>query len=286
MGNISTAFVKQYQSNLEHLVQQKGSVLRGAVRIESLTGEEGYFEQLDATSARRKTTRHEDVTYTDSVYARRRVIAFPWYVSDLIDKEDKVRMLVDPTSPYAQSQAFALGRAIDDEILTAASGTAYTGAAGTTATVLPSTQQISGGGTGLTITKLRFAKKILDNNDVDPSEARYIAVSGTQLSDLLSTTEITSADYNTVKALVSGQVDTFLGFKFLLCNRLGYTAGTSTRAVIAWAKGGLLLATSADIMTRIDLLPTKHYCTQVYVSMQVGATRMQEKKVVEIACGE
>ncbi len=81
--------------------------------------------------------------------------------ADLIDKQDQVRTLIDPTSSYAQAAAFALGRSMDDEIISAVSGNAFSGETGSTTVALPSAQKITESGTdGLTLAKLRSAKEI------------------------------------------------------------------------------------------------------------------------------
>ena len=286
MGIITTAFVKQFGSNVEQLVQQKGSRLRGACRIESgITGEEAYFDQLGATAAVQKTTRNADTPLVKSDHQRRRVTMYDYEWADLIDKEDRLKMLIDPESSYATSAAWAMGRAMDDSLIASLNGTAYTGKAGGTAVALPAGQKIVHGGAGLTIAKLIEAKEILDLADCDPDEERYIAVSPKQISDLLATAEVTSTDYNQVKALVMGQVDTYMGFKFILSNRLA-TDATPSRLVPVWVKSGLLLGIAQDIKSEIDRRSDKSYATQVYLCMGIGSTRMEEEKVVQIACNE
>ena len=181
----------------------------------------------------------------------------------MIDDQDKLRMLIDPTSPYAVNGAYALGRAMDDLIITAALGTSMTGENGSTSTSFATaTQQIAVGGTGLTIAKLRQARRILMANEVDVAmDPLYIAVTATQLDELLGTTEVTSSDYNTVKTLVSGDIDTFLGFKFIQCERLG-TDGSGDRRCIAWAKSGMHLGMWNDITTKISERADKSYATR------------------------
>ena len=203
----------------------------------------------------------------------------------MIDDADKIRMLIDPTSSYAKAAAAAMGRAMDDVIIAAALGTAYTGVAGGTSTALPSGQKIVHGSAGLTVAKLLSAKKILDENDVDPSIKRYCVVSPEQVEDLLNTTEVKSSDYNTVKALAQGDLNSFLGFTFLTSNRLTEDA-TPDRQVIAFAADGIKLGIGKDITAKISERDDKSYSTQVYYSMDLGATRMEEEKVVEIACEE
>ena len=129
------------------------------------------------------------------------------------------------------------------------------------------------------------AKKILDENDVDPSIKRYCVVSPEQVEDLLNTTEVKSSDFNTVKALAQGDINSFLGFTFLTSNRLTQDA-TPNRQVIAFASDGIKLGIGKDITAKISERDDKSYSTQVYYSMDLGATRMEEEKVVEIACQE
>ena len=286
MATIPTWMVKQFGANVEFLVQQKASRLRDAVRLEAgVTGEEAFFDQLASTAAVKKTTRNSDTPLVKSDHRRRRVSLFDFEWADLIDKEDKLKMIIDPENSLAVNAAWALGRSIDDELITGFNATAFTGKTGSTSQALPASQQIVVGGTGLTIDKLREAKEILDLSDVDPDEPRFIVVTPRQIRDLLETTEVTSSDFNTIRALVMGQLDTFLGFKFIMSNRLPLD-GSNDRLVFAWAMTGMLLAMASDITSRIDVRADKSFANQVYLAMSIGATRMQEDKVVEIACNE
>ena len=287
---ISTAFVQQYSTNVGLLLQQRGSKLRDCVSIGSYTGKAAKaVEQIGSVTAQARTSRHSDTPLISTPHDARWVFPTDYEWADLIDDQDKLRMLIDPTSPYAINGAYALGRAIDQLIIDAALGTAKTGENGTTNTSFATaSQQVTVGGTpvGLTVAKLRSAKKILMANEVDvEQDPLYIAVTAKQLDDLLGTTEVTSSDYNTVKALVQGQVDTFMGFKFIHTELLGVN-GSSHRRVIAWAKSGLHLGMWNDINSKIDQRADKSYSTQVYVKGTFGATRTEEKKVVEILCAE
>jgi hypothetical protein len=284
-NQITTAFVQQYSNNVQMLSQQKGSLLRSAVDVETVVGKNAFFDQVGSALAVKRTTRHADTPQMDTPHARRRVSLVDYEYADLIDNQDKIRTLIDPTSAYASAAAYALGRAQDDEIIAALSGTAYTGETGSTATALPSSQKITEGGTdGLTIAKLRSAKEILDAASVDPSIARYIAVSPKQITDLLGTTEVTSSDFNSVKALANGEVNSFLGFNFIVSNRL--TSASSKRLCLVWAMDGCKMAIGQDLMTRIDERSDKGYAHQVYVCQSIGATRMEEDKVVTIEAHE
>ncbi len=284
-SQITTAFVQQYSNNVQMLSQQKGSLLRNAVDAETIVGKNAFFEQVGQATAQKRVSRHSDTPQIDTPHSRRRVSMVDYEYADLIDKQDQVRTLIDPTSSYAQAAAFALGRAMDDEIITAVSGTAFSGETGSTSVVLPSAQKITESGTdGMTIAKLREAKEKFDSASVDPSIPRYIVVGPKQISDLLGTTQVTSSDFNTIKALANGEINSFLGFNFITSNRL--SIASSKRLCLAFAMDGIKLALGQDIMTRIDERSDKGYATQVYVCMTMGATRMEEEKVVTIEAHE
>jgi len=283
--NVTTSFVEQYSANVQMLSQQMGSKLRAAVDVESIRGKQSFFEQIGKTTAQLRTSRHGSTPQIDMPHSRRALTTATYEWADLIDDADKIRMLIDPTSSYAKAAAAAMGRAMDSVIIAAALGTAKTGVSGGTSTALPSTQKIVHGSAGLTVAKLLSAKKILDENDVDPSVKRYCVVSPEQIEDLLNLTEVKSSDFNTVKALAQGDINSFLGFEFITSNLLTADA-TPSRQVIAFAADGIKLGIGKDVTAKISERDDKSYSTQVYYCMDLGATRMEEEKVVEIACNE
>ena len=282
-SQITTAFVEQYSANIQMLSQQMGSLLRDAVRNESVVGKDAYFDQIGKVTAILKTSRHSDTPQIDTPHSRRRVSLADYEFADLIDQQDKVRLLIDPTSSYAKAAAYAMGRAMDDVIISAALGSANTGVSGGTAVALPAGNIVAAnlGGTGMNIAKLASAKNILDTGDVDPSIKRHIIVSPTEIADLLNNTTVTSSDFNTIKALVHGEIDSFMGFKFHVSNRLVDNAAGNTQC-IAFAEDGILLGVGKDVTARIDERSDKSYATQVYYCQTIGATRMEEAKVVSV----
>lgn len=306
-SQIPVAFIKQYSANVFHLSQQKGSRTRPAVRTEMQKSESAFYDRIGATTAILKTGRHMDTPQIDTPHSRRMVTLSDYVWSDLVDSVDKLRMINDPASEYAVAAMNAMGRAMDDVVIAAALGNAYGGNNGATTVTLPSTQflgAISGGShSGLNVATLRKLKKKFDQKEVDPSIRRYLLVSAEQVEDLLEETEVTSADFNTIKALVDGNVDTFMGFKFIRTERLsnsgsfdvdtstgvvtlGSGVANSSRQCIAFASDGLLLSIGIDVKARISERADKNYSEQVYCEMSVGATRMEEEKVVGVLCAE
>jgi hypothetical protein len=289
---ITTAFVEQYKANVYHLTQQKGSKLRRAVRVETVNGKNAYYEQIGATAARRRTSRHSDTPRMDTPHSRRRVALDDYDWSDLIDNEDQIRMLIDPTSQYAEAAAMAMGRAMDEAIVAAADGTAYTGVDGGTSTAFDTNMVVdvqtvwpgvTAADTGLNVAKLIAASRLLGQNDVDPDEEKFLVPNARQISSLLKDEKLSSHDYNIVKPLVEGQIAKYMGFTIIPCNRIGIDSNGDDK-VLFWAKGGLLLGVGKDIMTKVGERADKNYATQVFGSMSIGATRMEEVRVGYIEC--
>ena len=292
-STIDTAFVNSYHGLLEHQFQQKGSRLRGTVRSVTQNSEYDYWDRIGTSTAHQMTTRHADTQYDDENISRRRNQVTGYNTAKLFDNQDKLRMIVDPLSGFAESQAMALGRQMDQAIITAASGTAYSGKTGATSVSYDTDFRIavdyvhSGAATNsnLTIGKLRQAKYLLDSNEaVMDGEPLTIVVSASQIQSLLRTTEVTSADFNTVKALVNGEVNTFLGMNFVRTELL--TKSGNNRTCLVYPSSAILLGVGEDIKTKIDQLPTKQYSVQVYSEATFGATRLWEEKVIEILCDE
>jgi len=312
---IDTAFVKQYHANIERLLQQTGTQLRPYVRVEQQNGEEGYWEQIDKIEAQETFARFADSPQMDTPHARRKVMLRQFDVGDFIDKFDEVKMLIDPSSTYVQNFVSALNRATDivtigrssisDAITLAQSGgffnTAFTGKAGTTSVTFPAGNAVaqdfgtSGTNSNLTINKVIEAKRLMlsfFNQPMNISNATgvgvepwYFGFTSSQLASLLKTTQVTSADYNGVKALVNGTVNTFMGYQWIWSEYF-MTDATPYRLIPAWTKNGMLLAIGRDISTFVMQRPDKRMSWYAYAMLSVGSTRMQENKVIQIKCDE
>lgn len=282
---ITTAFVQQYQDNVTFLAQQKGSRLRNAVTIkDNVVGKSVFFDQIGAVSARRNAPRHSDSPLMSTPHSRRRADMVDIDAGDLLDKADEPKLLIDPTSKYSTNLGWAIGREMDDLMLEAMTGSAASGETGATSTALPAGQIIASGSAGLTVAKLRNARKILKAAEVDPDmDPFYIAVTAKLMDDLLATTEVTSSDFNTVKALVQGEVDTFLGFKFIHTERLN-TNGSGELQCMAWAKSGVGLGIGRDIVGEVDRRSDKRFAWYAYYCAVAGSVRIEDAKVVEIDC--
>jgi len=291
--SVDTAFVNSYHGQLDYIFQQRGSKLRGTLREVTQNSEYDFWDRLGTATVNAITTRHGDTPHNEIDHSRRRNHVIGYDTNEYFDNQDKLRMILDPKSGYAEAQAFALGRKMYDIIISGLLGTSYSGKEGDTAVTYDTAYRIavdyveSGVATNsnLTIGKLRRAMYLLESNDaIMDGERVTLAAHPSQKQALLRTTEVTSADYNGVKALVNGEVNTFLGFNFIWTTRA--TSSGGYRQALAYPASAGLLGVAENINVRIDELPTKRYSYQVYSTATFGATRMWEEKVIQILCDE
>jgi len=314
--NVSTAFVQQYSTNVQMLLQQQGSRLRSSVQNMKFQGKAASMaEQFGSVSPVRNNSRHSDTPLISTPQDKRWIYPNDYDWADLIDNQDKLRMLIDPTSSYAMAGAWAMGRAIDDEIISGILNSNNTGENGTSATGTlyafnSNSQSVAAAtgassATGLNIAKLRAAKKILLQAEVDvDNDQLFCVITAKQHDDLLNEAQAISLDYNSKPVLVDGRITQFMGFNFIHSERIpgganfntninpaiasGSTDGTFTTGsrymVPFYAKSGVALGVWNDITTSIDRRADKRNSYQVYVTGTFGGARMEEKKVGLINC--
>jgi hypothetical protein len=299
-ANAPTFYGQQFASTVALLLQQKGSKLRQAVTEGRHQGSQASpVDQVGAVEANRVTTRFGAMQRVDAALDRRWVFPTDYDLPQLLDSFDKLRMLTDPKSSYVTNALYALGRAIDDELISAFfTTTSKTGVTGATSTTFLSTNVVgvNTGGTdsGMNVNKLRAGKKLLMANEVDlDNDPIYCAITAKEHDELLNEIQVISSDFNgqDKPVLTDGKVTRFLGINFIHCERLATKAlgtddqsGSSTQ-IPMWAKSGMYLGIwddiNATISQRNDL---QGIPWQAYVKGTFGATRLEEKKIVKIWC--
>lgn len=311
---ITNSFVQAYRDNAVHLAQQGKSRLAAAVRRDpDIVGQNYYYERIGATAVQFKTSRHSPTPLISTPQSRRRVTMNTVNWGEAIDNDDRTKTLVDPESNYMKAARMAFDRAKDQIIIQSATGSAFSGTDGQTAVTFPTGQLIAdtvlnntntletGTNDGGHMSPQRMLKigRLFALNDVDPDEERFLAVGPRQIwDDLLKYVTVGSADYNTVKAIAAGAVDTFMGFKLIMSNLLLTAGGTDVfgntvttfsgatagdRYDVAWARSGLGLAMSEEVTAYVERDPGLSYAVRPYMEMSLGATRIEEARVVVAA---
>lgn len=290
--NLPTWYVRQYATNIQLLLQQKGSKLRQAVTTGDYVGDQASpVDQLDAVEMQQVTTRFGAMPRIDAATARRWVFPTDYDLPQLIDKFDKLRLLTDPESQYVMNAVLAAGRKMDTAIITAFQGTAKTGVAGATSTSFTAANEVDvavgGANSRLNVAKLHAVKELIRAAHIDPDEDPcFVGITAKDESALLQEIQITNRDYTggDVPVLREGKLVRFLGLNFIYCELIEtVAAGTNEVDVPVWARSGMHLGFWNDVKTSISIrndLQSEPW--QAYVYMTIGATRLDEEKVFNI----
>jgi hypothetical protein len=278
----SQIYAQAYGRNIMQLAQQKYSKLINTVFMRPSINAKVFFQDRIGTwSMSVKGGRNVATPNNDPNLSRRMGTLVDYHDARLLDRGDELRTISDPRSAYTIAAAGSLGRKIDDVILAAAVGTAAYGETGSSSVTHSNTVAIATYGY-ITIANLGTLKKKFDDADVE-EEDRIMVISPTALSNLLQLSQVSSADFNTVRALVRGEVDTFMGFKFITSTRLDSVTGLvspGSISCIAFQKYGLCLGMGSAPIVRTDERNDLSYSWQIYYELNIGAVRLEEARVV------
>ena len=308
-ASLPVTFVNEFSSNIWFLSQQKSSRLAPYVDLENQKSEYSFFDRIAPSEMGDKIGRNSDTVLTDIDWSRRRVSTQNYSIATLVDQEDKLNLIHTPESEIMMNYQMAAGRKMDEIIIGAALGTAYAGKTGSSPVVIPDSQKI--GATDLTnfsklnVETLRILKqKFWENEAVGEDEELFLACKSSDLINMLRETEVTNADYNTVKALAEGKVDTFMGFKFIRTQLIPQTsaavanfnpadgsinAGVTVPTIpvgsnrcFAFCRSAVKMGVARSPEGRVSERPDKNYAMQVYYRMSMGGVRMEEEKLIEL----
>jgi hypothetical protein len=299
--------VQQYAANVYRLAQQKGSRLAKLLRQESFDGKAEFFDRIGTAVAQKKNGRNVDTPNLDIDHSRRMLVSSTYDWGTLVDPTDKLENIHSPESIYAVAARDGLGRKMDDVIIAAALGSAQAGEDGSSSVSLGNSQKVTSvNAAAIDYPNLQFLRKLKSKLDTSEVEGpRYLVHSADLLEALLAVTAVTSADFNTVKALVQGEIDTFMGFKFIHSERLPLAsvnddlvykydtgtglynaagtalAGTEKSCLVLVGDGLIFGRRNGSQMAKIEPRADKSYSNQIYVAEDFGSVRMEEFKVIQ-----
>ncbi len=288
--NLPTHYVQQYSTNVQLLLQQKGSKLRNAVTVGNYVGKQASpVDQFGKVEMQTVTSRFAPMGRVDATTDRRWVFPSDFDLPQLIDSYDKLRLITDPESQYVQNAVMAAGRKFDSLILNAVTGTAYTGETGSTSTSFTSGNEVDvavgGSNSKLNVAKIKEVKRLMMANFVDfDMEEAYIGITAADHDALLAEIQVINLDYNTRPVLESGKITSFLGFNFIHCELIETVlAGTNEVTLPVWVKSGMHLGLWNDVQNSVSKRnDLQGEPWQLYTFMTAGATRLEENKVYAI----
>ncbi len=289
MADIEIAQTRQYATNIELLLQQRGSKLMSTCMNHTFLGKAAeIIEQVGIVEATEITDRHADTELTDTPHDNRWMRPKDFGVAAMIDEEDLVKMLTDPRSAYAISQQYGLGRKFDDLIIDGALGTNQKGPDAGTAVTFANDggTTIASGSVGMTVEKLREAKRNLMANEVDiDNDEIWCWITAAQHDDLLGQTQVVSGDFNKPIFATDGRIKSFFGINFQHIERLTVD-GAGARQCPLYAKSGMHCGTWNGLRTRVRERADKWDNFQVASKWTFGASRTEGGKFNNILCTE
>lgn len=284
---------QEYSKIILPLARQERSMLYDKVFVKSdFTGKSFYQDQIGTWSMSEKTAPNSATPKNDPNLSRTRIDIKTYNDARIFDRSLELQSFSDPMSVASISLQSAVGIQIDKVIYDALGATALRGETGETSVAFPTAQTINANfgaaseNTGLTPAKIRRASKMLTAKGVSTMDRTFVA-SATGQEQLLGNTEATSSDYNNVKALVSGEIDTWCGFKFVfLPDGIISTTEQSVATYYAFHKTGVCFAMLEELFMRVSERSDLSYSKQVYYEISCGAARLEEGKVVKVLCDE
>lgn len=275
---ISNAFVTLFDAEVKQ-AYQASRALAGLVRERN--GVEGSTVKFPKIGKGTATVRvpQTDVSPLNVSYSQVTATMADWNAAEYSDIFHQQKVNFDERRELVSVVSNAIGRRMDQIILDALA------ASSTSLTVANS---VGGATTNLNVAKLRRAKKLLDQNNV-PMDGRAMIISASGLEGLLGETQTTSADYNSVRALVSGEIDTFLGFKFVTIGDRAEGGlaidGSLDRVCFAFHRDAVGLGIGMNQRTEINYVPEK---TSFLVNsmFSAGAVAIDDEGIVKITCRE
>jgi hypothetical protein len=278
MDTQANIYAQAYGQNIMQLAQQKYSKLINTVYIRpNVRGKTFFQDQIGQWSMSLKAGRNSSTPNNDPNLQRRMGTMLDFNDARLLDRTDELKVISDPRSAYTIAAAQSLGRQIDDVIIqNGLLGNALSGETGSVS--VTNSNLVNASSASMTLARIIAVKQTLDLNDVE-MEDRYFVIRPDALDNLLNTTAATSSDYNSVKALIRGEINTWMGFNWVMSTRIS-AASASTLIGIAYQRYAVCFAMASDPFVKTDYLPNMSYSWQVYYELNVGAVRLEEARVV------
>jgi len=274
--NVTSAFVDLFDTEVKQAYQGE-SVLRGTMR--SRTNVQGNTVKFPKIGKGTATVRlpQTDVTPLNVTYSQITATMTDYIAAEYSDVFHQSHINFDERRELVEVVSKSVARRMDQICIDALN------AASSPSTVATS---VGGASSNMNVAKLRAAAKALNTKNV-PADGRYLLMHANNLDALLSETETTSSDFAAVKALVRGEINTFMGFTILTIGDRdeGGVPKPSTRSCFAWHKDSMGYAESMSQKSEVNYIPEK---TSFLVSsmFSAGAVAIDDEGIVKISCTE
>jgi hypothetical protein len=277
--SLSAAAIASFDADVKHAYQDKSAKLRDRVRVKTgVVGSTHRFPKLGSGIATQRVPQ-TDVIPMNLSHTNATVTLEDWNAAEYTDVFNDAKVNFSERQELAMSIAAAIARREDQLIIDALEATA---------TSLTVASSIGGANTDLNVAKLRRASRLLGDNQVGEDEEITYVGSYVGREALLGETETTSSDFNTIKALVNGDISSFMGMNFVwMASRAegGLDLTSGDRSTFAFAKSSIGHAIGMDQRMEVNYIPTK---TSWLANMlfSAGSIEIDAGGVVDITCDE
>ena len=280
--SIANVYIQTFEQIVRQLAQQMMEKLRPKITVRNEQSQQHNWERLGPGIATQKTTVLTDTPAQELPWSRRVSVAQTWHAGEATEQEDIVQMLVDPNSNIAENLAMSMRRAVDDIVITAATGDALDGAGGTPS--FPAGQVVGDGSAPISFDFVTEVQEVFMGNDIMPDVPKCMFIGPTQVRKLMQLTEQTSSDY--VKTGLDqlqqyGVAIGWMGFDWIVSTRL-LAPGAGELSCLAFTKRALGLHVSRDITVRIAEDPSKSFAWRLYSYLTMGAVRVEDEHIVHL----
>jgi hypothetical protein len=285
-NSISNVFVQTFADNVRFLAQQSDARLIQWCQIERRESVSHNFERLGAMALGSKAGRNNNSPINDAPWTRRQTVVATYDGGDLVEPDDIVQMLVEPTSKITYALGMAAKRQIDDIIIAKTTAASRDGTGSAVAFVTTGGANSLGQVVGDWTTEISFdfVTQVFESfvfNNIDVDEPKCFVIGPKQLRKLQQLVEYTSSDYANVKTLAEkGYVPNWLGFTWILSNRLLQSNGVGTRDCFAMTRKAMGLHISKDIWAQVAQRPDKSFAWQIYTALTMGSIRVEDEHLV------
>jgi len=274
--SISNAFVQLFDAEVKQSYQANRA-LAGLCRERSVEGNSVKFPKLGKGVATVRVPQ-TDVTPLNVTYSNVTATMQDYSASEYSDIFQQAKVNFDERRELVQVVGGAIGRRMDQILIDAVNAASSPGTVGT---------NVGGTGTNMNLAKLLEAKELLDTKNV-PADGRVMLIHAKNLSALLDETELTSSDFATVKALSTGEIDTFLGFKFVTLgdrDEGGLPLASGVRSCFAFHRDALGMGINVNQRSEINYIAekTSHLVTSMF---SAGAVAIEDDGIVKISATE
>ena len=291
VNEISNAFVKTYEANVLHLVQQKTSKLRRTVtekspgptishsfRVVSARGAMTARTGVGTVAGKRTATPYSDTVFNDRICG-----STPLGTADSFSHAEALRLITEPQSVLTQAQALQTGRQFDDTIVAALFASAADNAGN--ANAFPAANQLGGVAVAPSFSLVAQVRESALEADIDPDEEMFFVCSPNFAVALLSDAKATSIDYANARALMGGSiVQGWMGFTWIPTNRLTKPVAGPPAQVYgaAYTKDAIGMLVLQDVKVDVGQNPAAWFDTTIQTSIDIGCVRIQDAKVFRV----